>query len=467
MTSFLRREIDESRMSTEQKAAFQRLKTEASVIPAQRRFSTAEIQQFLADANEIILGNPKPHPHLRVVGEDEPSQPVDLIDWDLVLGTAPQVRDVEPIELSVPEIEATPAEIEDASQPEVLLDDPVQTDGTAFETNADPILTDLERDVLQESLSERAPTPRRTINEDQTREFEAPRVVYVPESGRSPVVYPKLLIGMFAVVALCTIASALYVALRVDEIKLIVKDRGGSSIASSRFSDLVLSMDNFQETIRALFEKNSQNSFTLTRENMKLRRQVIAQNQSAALTLDAEGEVLSIIFQAITANETGGDYTLVSSAESFRKTPPRGPLAAGLYCKNSVFCDFAYGRYQVMGDNIPSWTKKYYGVSLTPDEWLQNPRAQDIVARGVMNEYRVESKTARMRYGNFLVVGARWHSPSGDYNSLGQDSLGTSTKAYVQALVRKICPIRPDLCNFPEPEWYALGQSAIMEVASK
>lgn len=47
----------------------------------------------------------------------------------------------------------------------------------------------------------------------------------------------------------------------------------------------------------------------------------------------------------------------------------------------------AYGRYQVMDFNIPSWTKQYYGTSLTPQQYLNNPAAQDAVVRGVLKGY--------------------------------------------------------------------------------
>ena len=49
--------------------------------------------------------------------------------------------------------------------------------------------------------------------------------------------------------------------------------------------------------------------------------------------------------------------------------------------------DRAYGRYQVMGRNIPSWTKKYYGRSLTPAQFLASKAAQDAVVRGVLGGY--------------------------------------------------------------------------------
>lgn len=43
--------------------------------------------------------------------------------------------------------------------------------------------------------------------------------------------------------------------------------------------------------------------------------------------------------------------------------------------------DRAYGAYQVMGANIPQWTQKALGQSMTPDEFLANKEAQDKVAR--------------------------------------------------------------------------------------
>lgn len=44
----------------------------------------------------------------------------------------------------------------------------------------------------------------------------------------------------------------------------------------------------------------------------------------------------------------------------------------------------AYGNYQVMKGNIGPWTEKYYGERLTPEEFLNNPEAQDTVAENVI-----------------------------------------------------------------------------------
>ena len=42
--------------------------------------------------------------------------------------------------------------------------------------------------------------------------------------------------------------------------------------------------------------------------------------------------------------------------------------------------DRAYGKYQVMGANVPVWTKEHYGTALTPEEFLKNKEAQETVA---------------------------------------------------------------------------------------
>jgi hypothetical protein len=47
----------------------------------------------------------------------------------------------------------------------------------------------------------------------------------------------------------------------------------------------------------------------------------------------------------------------------------------------------AYGKYQVMDFNIPSWTKEVLGTSMTPQEFLSNPDAQEAVAAAKMQSY--------------------------------------------------------------------------------
>lgn len=63
--------------------------------------------------------------------------------------------------------------------------------------------------------------------------------------------------------------------------------------------------------------------------------------------------------------------------------------------------DRAYGKYQVMGDNLPKWTKKYFGKVLSPQEFLNNPEAQEAVFRGEFGSYVNQ-------YGNPQDAASMW-----------------------------------------------------------
>jgi hypothetical protein len=90
----------------------------------------------------------------------------------------------------------------------------------------------------------------------------------------------------------------------------------------------------------------------------------------------------------------------------------------------------AYGKYQVMDFNIPSWTKQYYGKSLTPQQFLSNPKAQEAVARGKLQSY----------YNKYGARGAAaaWYSgnPNLHMSTKAQPG-GPSIKGYVDSVINK------------------------------
>lgn len=65
--------------------------------------------------------------------------------------------------------------------------------------------------------------------------------------------------------------------------------------------------------------------------------------------------------------------------------------------------DKAYGKYQVMGANIPSWTKQALGYSMTADQFLKSPSAQEAV-------FENQSLTNYAKYGNWDDVASVWFS---------------------------------------------------------
>lgn len=65
--------------------------------------------------------------------------------------------------------------------------------------------------------------------------------------------------------------------------------------------------------------------------------------------------------------------------------------------------DRAYGAYQVMGLNVPSWTEEALGRRMTPQEFLRDRRAQDQVF-----DYHFGRQV--QRHGSLEDAASVWHS---------------------------------------------------------
>lgn len=92
--------------------------------------------------------------------------------------------------------------------------------------------------------------------------------------------------------------------------------------------------------------------------------------------------------------------------------------------------DRAYGRYQVMGANIPSWTAQYYGRRLTPQQYLASKEAQDAVVRGRLGEYV-------KKYG-YRGAASAWYSGNASlHNSTRSQPGGPSIKEYVDSVMSR------------------------------
>src|SRR6185436_10620904 len=85
--------------------------------------------------------------------------------------------------------------------------------------------------------------------------------------------------------------------------------------------------------------------------------------------------------------------------------------------------DRAYGKYQVMGANIPEWTRAHTGREMTPQEFVASPEAQDAVFKGQFGNYE-------KKYGPEGAARA-WFAGEQGMNDLSRtDQLGTSVADY-------------------------------------
>lgn len=86
--------------------------------------------------------------------------------------------------------------------------------------------------------------------------------------------------------------------------------------------------------------------------------------------------------------------------------------------------DRAYGKYQVMGANIPAWTKEFLGKEMTPQEFLADHGAQDAVFMGKMTQYR-------NKHGSWEAAARAWFAGEGGMNDPNRkDVLGTTVEKY-------------------------------------
>lgn len=104
--------------------------------------------------------------------------------------------------------------------------------------------------------------------------------------------------------------------------------------------------------------------------------------------------------------------------------------------------DRAYGKYQVMGANIPEWTKEILGQPMSPEEFIKNPQAQDAVFQGKFGQY-VE------KYGPEGAAQAWFAGPGGVGKLDRKDQLGTSVESYGKRFMAGIGGQPPQIAQPP------------------
>lgn len=110
--------------------------------------------------------------------------------------------------------------------------------------------------------------------------------------------------------------------------------------------------------------------------------------------------------QAVGIQESGGNYSDVNHGSG------------------------ALGKYQVMPSNVASWTQRALGHSLTPEQFLQNPAAQDAVANTILGGY----------YDKYGPQGAAaaWYAGESNhrlYDDTAPQNGGPSIASYVDSVL--------------------------------
>lgn len=128
------------------------------------------------------------------------------------------------------------------------------------------------------------------------------------------------------------------------------------------------------------------------------------------------------------APATGGDMApyqaAISKIESGGNYAAIGPQTSS--------GDRAYGKYQVMGANIPQWTQAALGRAMTPQEFLATPQAQDAVFNnqfgGYVQQYGPQNAASMWLTGRTLANGGAGAT----------DQNGTNGQAYAEQFTRNL-----------------------------
>jgi len=126
------------------------------------------------------------------------------------------------------------------------------------------------------------------------------------------------------------------------------------------------------------------------------------------------------------------DTDMDAALEAFAAVESRGSggyKALGKVIESGMYKgDRAYGRYQVMGKNIPVWTKKYLGESMTKEDFLNSPEAQDNLIKAFLRE-KYE------KYGTIEDAVSEWFT--GDPLKKAQDRNASDGDSTVNEYVSK------------------------------
>jgi hypothetical protein len=143
------------------------------------------------------------------------------------------------------------------------------------------------------------------------------------------------------------------------------------------------------------------------------RGQAGAFNAASVAAPAAPTNIIEQAKQGVARVESGGNY---------------GAIGPAVKRKDSV--DHAYGKYQVMGANIPSWTKQALGKSLTPREFLDDKDAQEAV-------FEDQFKRNIAKYGSLEDAVSVWFSgrPLAQATKAGARDVNMGVQDYVSKVM--------------------------------
>ena len=112
--------------------------------------------------------------------------------------------------------------------------------------------------------------------------------------------------------------------------------------------------------------------------------------------------------------------------------------------------DRAYGRYQIMGKNIPVWSKEVLGRAVTPDEFMADPKLQDAIFDKKFGDYVA-------KHGEENAAQA-WFGGEGSIGNVDlKDVLGTNVGGYGKKYLAALGQAKGDAASPGAPTYQPGG----------
>jgi len=136
------------------------------------------------------------------------------------------------------------------------------------------------------------------------------------------------------------------------------------------------------------------------------------------------GITTDMFMQGIAGTESAGSRDAYGGTDPYKVLSGQKTIAELNAMTQSEKDNTAYGKYQVMGFNIPKWTQEAFGKAMTIQEFLNSPEKQEALMK-----FKSEQEYAK--YGNWDDVASVWFSGRPASGNTRSDKFGTSVPTYI------------------------------------
>lgn len=174
----------------------------------------------------------------------------------------------------------------------------------------------------------------------------------------------------------------------------------------------------------ANYYQNEALKMELTKKKLENLQATGAGNAPVGSITKDLGITTDMFMQGIAGTESAGSRDAYGGTDPYKVLSGQKTIAEFNTMTQAEKDNTAYGKYQVMGFNIPKWTKEAFGTAMTIQEFLNSPEKQEALMK-----FKSEQEYAK--YGNWDDVASVWFSGKPAAGNVRSDKFGTSVPTYI------------------------------------